>query len=159
MQDNKDSTLHAAVSPLEASLLFHGQLMRKSYDAPGFLSRSMKRARLSAKERGQIKAHVKRHQMSLAIIKTELAPPDLVPLFEDIGRLCGLVVRRTMSSPSSDFGFAELDSDSKILIILYIGGESTELVSVSETEHSAIKELEESLHLSNFQSEVVRLGL
>ncbi|OGS57253.1 MAG: hypothetical protein A3K60_06190 [Euryarchaeota archaeon RBG_19FT_COMBO_56_21] len=119
----------------------------------------MKRARLNKEDREQIKAHVEQNPMSLAIIKTELAPPELLPLLKDIAKCCKMSIRRTMSSPLSDFGFAELDSDSKILIILYIGGEHTELVSVSKTEHAAIKELEDSIHLSNFQSEVVRLGL
>jgi len=119
----------------------------------------MKPAKLRKEEREQIRAEVKQNQISLAIIKTELAPPDLSPLLADLAKSCGMRVRRTMSSPLSDFGFAELDSDSKILIVLYIGGERTELVSVSKVEQSAVKELEESIHLSNFHSEVVRLGL
>ena len=119
----------------------------------------MKRARLSKKDRERIKAHVEQHPMSLAIIKTKLAPPELLPLLTDLARCCGMSIRRTMSSPLSDFGFAELDSDSKILIVLYIGGEGTELISVSRSEQGALKELEDSIHLSNFQSELVRLGL
>ena len=119
----------------------------------------MKRVRLRDRDLERIRARVKSDSMSLAIIKTELAPPELLPLLEDIAKCCGMRLRRTMSSPLSDFGFAELDSDSKILIILYIGGKCTELVSVSRTEPSALKELEDSLHLSNFQSEIVHIGL
>ena len=119
----------------------------------------MKQARLNKTDREQIKAQVAQNPMSLAIIRTELAPPELLPLLKDVAKCCRMSIRRTMSSPLSDFGFAELDSDSKILIVLYIGGERTELVSVSRTEQTAIKELEDSIHLSNFQSEVVRLGL
>lgn len=121
--------------------------------------REMKRARFKEKDRERIIAHVKSNPASIAIIRTELAPSELLPLLEDLSKRCGMRIRRTMSSPLSDFGFAELDSDSKILIILYIGGECTELVSVSKAEPNAIKELEESIHLSNFQSELVRLGL
>lgn len=119
----------------------------------------MKTTKLSKDERAQIEAQVLDNTMTLAIIKTELAPPDLEPLFAALAKACGMRVRRSISSPLSDFGFAELDSDSKILVILYIGGQRTELVSVSKTDSDAIKELEESIHLSNFQSEVVRLGL
>jgi len=119
----------------------------------------MKRMKLNEKERERIIAHVKSNSASLAIIRTELAPSELLPLLEALAKRCKMRIRRTMSSPLSDFGFAELDSDSKILIILYIGGECTELVSVSKAEPNTIKEFEESIHLSNFQSETVRLGL
>jgi hypothetical protein len=119
----------------------------------------MKRAALKKAEIEEIASHVKENPMTLAIIRTNLAPPDLLPLFSSLGKRFGMKVRRTMSSPLSDFGFAELDSKYKILVILYIGGEQTVLIGVSKTEHSAVKELEESIHLSNFQSEVVRLGL
>lgn len=119
----------------------------------------MRAPRLRKEEREKIRALVEHEQMSLAIIRTEHAPPQLLPLFADLAKVCGMSIRRTLSSPLSDFGFAELDSDSKILIVLYMGGERTELINVSRTDPGALKELEESIHLSNFHSEVVRLGL
>jgi hypothetical protein len=47
----------------------------------------------------------------------------------------------------------------KILIVLFVGGGCTELLSVSETDEAAVKDLEDNIHSSNFLSEIIRMGL
>jgi hypothetical protein len=46
-----------------------------------------------------------------------------------------------------------------MLIVLFVGGGRTELLSVSETDETAIRDLEDNIHSSNFLSEIIRMGL
>ncbi len=105
-----------------------------------------------------IKEHVADHRMSLVVIRTELSPTQLGPLLKKIAKACGVSLLRTISTPTEDFGFAELGSKDRDLVVLWVGGKRTEFVSVSETDEEAVKELEESVHSSNFQSEILRQG-
>ncbi len=105
-----------------------------------------------------IKKHVAAHKMSIAIVRTEHSPTGLAPLLRRIGKSCGLSPMRVISTPTEDFGFAELGSKSRYLVVLWVGGKKTVLVSVSETDESAVKEMEDSIHSSNFQSEIIRQG-
>jgi hypothetical protein len=43
--------------------------------------------------------------------------------------------------------------------MLYIGGQHTELVSVSETDEIVVRDLEDSVFSSNIQSSIIRDGL
>lgn len=113
---------------------------------------------LGAEEIRLIREHVSAHTMSLAIIRTDAAPAELEPLVRKLGRACGLSPMRVLSTPSEDFGFAELGSAERHLVLLWVGGKGTELVDVSETDEAAVKELEDSIHSSNFQSEIIRQG-
>ncbi len=113
---------------------------------------------LSKDEMRSIKEQVSSHAMSLAIIRTQLSPTQLGPLLRRIGKACGLSPLRVISTPTEDFGFAELGSRERHLVVLWVGGKSTELVGVSETDEGAVKELEDSVHSSNFQSEIIRQG-
>ncbi len=113
---------------------------------------------LGKAEMNSIKEHVKSHRMSLAIIRTEASPTQLAPLLRKIGRACGLSPIRVISTPTEDYGFAELGSSERYLVVLWVGGKGTELVGVSETDMQAVQELENSIHSSNFQSEILRQG-
>jgi hypothetical protein len=105
-----------------------------------------------------IMEHVLSHKMSLAIIRTEAHPADLEPLLRKLGKACDLAPLRVLSTPTEDYGFAELGSSERYLVVLWVGGKRTELVGVSETDEDAVKELEDSIRSSNFQSEIVRQG-
>ncbi len=107
----------------------------------------------------RIKAHVAKHRMTLAVIRTDMAPPELMSVFDALASACSLAFRNALSSPLSEFGIAELNSKDKMLIVLHVGGPMTELLSVSETDELAIRELEENIHSSNFHSEIIRMGL
>ena len=115
--------------------------------------------RLSKKELEKIKEHVEKHHMTLALVRTEHAPLELDPMLKSVGKACNLSHIRTYSSSTSDFGFAELNSKWKMLIVLFVGGGCTELLSVSETDEAAVKDLEDNIHSSNFLSEIIRMGL
>lgn len=114
---------------------------------------------MNKKEVEMIKRHVTEHPMTLALVRTEHAPVELGPMLRSVGKACGLTHLRTYSSSTSDFGIAELNSKGKMLIVLFVGGGRTELLSVSETDEIAIKDLEDSIHSSNFLSEIIRMGL
>jgi hypothetical protein len=116
-------------------------------------------ARLSKKDRERIKEHVSSHKRTLALIRTEHAPTELEPMLRTLAKICGLSLRRTLSSPNSDFGIAELDSRDRMLLVLFVGGKRTELLSVSEADEGTVKDLEDSIHSSNFLSEIIRMGL
>ena len=113
---------------------------------------------LSKDETRSIKEHVVSHKMSLAIIRTEVSPSELGPLLRKIGKACGLAPLRAISTPTEDYGFAELGSSDRHLVVLWVGGKRTELVGVSETDEAAVKDLEESIRSSNFHSEIIRQG-
>ena len=113
---------------------------------------------LSKEEIRSMKEHVLAHRMSLAVIRTEFSPTELMPLIRKVGRACGLLPLRVISTPAEDYGFAELGSSERHLVVLWVGGKRTEFVSVSETDEAAVKELEESIRSSNFQSEIIRQG-
>ena len=102
--------------------------------------------------------HVTRARMTLAIIRTPHAPQQLRPVFESVSSACSLPLLRTIFSPLSDFGFAEFNSNGKMLVMLFIGGRRTELVSVSETDEITVKDLEDSVSSSNVQSSTIRDG-
>ncbi len=113
---------------------------------------------LTKDEMRTIAEHVSLHKMSLVIIRTEHSPTQLGSLLRKIGKVSGMSPLRVFSTPTEDFGFAELGSADKHLVVLWVGGKSTELVSVSETDEAAVKELEDSIHSSNFYSEIIRQG-
>ena len=113
---------------------------------------------ISRKQVDEIREHVASHRMTLAIIRSDKSPSALAPHLKKLAKSLGLVLKRTYSAPSSDFGFAELNSKGKMLIVLWVGGPRTELVSVSETDEAHVQELEESIHTSNFFSDLVREG-
>ncbi len=115
--------------------------------------------RLSKKEVDAIKRHVSAHSKTLAIIRTEHAPTELGALLESLGRACKMRLTRRSWSPASDFGFAELDSDGKILVVLWVGGKRTELMSTSEVDSQTILDMEQEVFSSNFQSSSIRDGL
>ncbi len=114
---------------------------------------------LSREDLAKVKAFCERSRMSLAVVRTREAPAALRPLFDAIAGACGLSFGRNMSSPSADFGFAELNSNGKMLVVLYIGGERTELVSLSETDEIFLQDLEDTIASSNIQSSSIRDGL
>jgi hypothetical protein len=115
--------------------------------------------RLGKQELQKIKEHVVNHPMTLALVRTEHAPVELDSMLRSIGKACNLSHLRTYSSSTSDFGIAELNSKGKMLIVLFVGGGRTELLSVSETDEMAIRDLEDNIHSSNFLSEIIRMGL
>lgn len=135
------------------------RLMRNRYVSDGTVLKLVRGPALAPEELERIAAHAAGHRMSLAVVRTEKAPSELLPLFEEIARACSMSLRRTLSSPASEFGIAEFDSNSRILIVLYMGGPRTQLVSLSEIDERALGELEESIHSSNFHSEIIRIGL
>jgi len=113
---------------------------------------------LKKDEMDAIKKHVSSHKMTLAIIRTEVSPSGLSPLLRRLGKACGLSPMRMISTPTEDYGFAEFGSSERHLVVLWVGGKGTELVGVSETDEAAVKDLEESIHSSNFHSEIIRQG-
>jgi hypothetical protein len=114
---------------------------------------------LSDEELSRINSYVRDNPMSLAVVRTPQAPTELRPLFESIAEACALSFMRSISAPTSDFGFAELNSNDRVLVVLYIGGASTELVSLSETDDIFLKDLEDAVSSSNIQSSTIRDGL
>jgi hypothetical protein len=136
-----------------------GDVMHNRYLSLHGFDLSMSSERLGKDDVERIVRFVGKHDASLALIRTEMAPTELVGVLKSLGRACGLSLTRNAWSPSSDFGFAELNSKGKMLVILYVGGERTELISVSETDEVFVRELEESISSSNFCSEIVRQGL
>ncbi|HJX04400.1 MAG TPA: hypothetical protein VJ489_01130 [Thermoplasmata archaeon] len=115
-------------------------------------------ARLPKSDLETIKKHVERHRVTLALIRTDKAPTELDSLLNATARACNLTVVRKQSSPVSDFGFAELNSKDKMLVILWIGGPRTELMSVSETDDEFVHHLEDEVVHSNFYDSVLRHG-
>lgn len=107
----------------------------------------------------QIEEHMSAHGMTLALVRTEHAPSELTPLLEAAGGRLGVSLSRTYSSPMSEFCIAEFGSEGKVLVMLFTRGTRTELVSVSETDEVALGDLEDSIHYSNFHSEIMRHGL
>jgi hypothetical protein len=116
-------------------------------------------AELGREDLEKVRAFCEGRRMSLAVVRTREAPAGLRPLFDSIAGACGLSFGRNMSSPSADFGFAELYSNGKMLVVLYIGGERTELVSLSETDEVFLQDLEDTIASSNIQSSSIRDGL
>jgi len=114
---------------------------------------------LSKREIDTVKKHVKAHSMTLALIRTEHAPTELDNLLSALSRACGVRLVRSSWTPSSDFGFAELNSNSRILVVLWIGGDKTELVSVSEIDEDQLLDMENEVFSSNFLSTSIRDGL
>jgi hypothetical protein len=106
-----------------------------------------------------IRRHVSHARMTLAIVRTSEAPQQLRPVFEAVSEACSLPLVRTIFSPLSDFGFAEFNSNGKMLVMLFIGGGHTELVSVSDTDEIVVRDLEDSVSSSNIQSSIIRDGL
>jgi len=107
----------------------------------------------------RIEEHVRTHSMTLALVRTGRAPGELAPLLQAVERKLGVRLSRTYSSPMSEFCIAELGSGDKVLVMLFMQGKDTELVSVSETDEVALRDLEDSIHYSNFHSEIMRHGL
>ena len=119
----------------------------------------MAKKTLSKREIDSVKAHVKAHPMTLALIRTEHAPTELDSLLAGLSKACGVRLVRSSWTPSSDFGFAELNSDSRILIVLWVGGDKTELVSVSEIDQERLLDMENEVFSHNFLSTSIRDGL
>ena len=119
----------------------------------------MAKKSLTKKEIDEIKVHVKSHSMTMALIRTEHAPAELDSLMKALARACKMTLLRSASTPSSDFGFAELNSTSRILVVLWVGGDRTELVSVSETDEERLLDMENEVFSSNFLSTSIRDGL
>ncbi len=113
---------------------------------------------LTEEELGRVRERVEADPVSVAIVRTEHAPTELKPLLDALAEVCRMRFVRTSWSPSADFGFAEFNSDDKILILLWIGGSRTELVSVSAADDALLESLEESIRSSKFCSEVLRHG-
>ncbi|MBN1677017.1 MAG: hypothetical protein JW880_00615 [Candidatus Thermoplasmatota archaeon] len=107
----------------------------------------------------RIKAHMSAHDMTLALVRTQHAPGGLTPLLEDAESRLGVKRSRIYSSPMSDFYIAEMSSGDKVLVMLFMAGTSTELVSVSLTDEVALKDIEDSIRYSNFYSEIMRHGM
>jgi hypothetical protein len=118
----------------------------------------MSAVELTKEELGRIAEHNKSHQKSVALIRTEHAPTELTPLLDAVGKACRMKLKRTSWSPSADFGYAEFNSKEKMLIVLWVGGSRTQLLSVSTTDEVFVEDLEESIHSSKFYSELVRHG-
>lgn len=114
---------------------------------------------LTDEEIRTIGEHVRAHSMTLALVRTERAPPELTHLLETVERRLGTNLTRTYSSPMSEFFIAEFASRDRSLVLLFMPGKRTELLSVSETDQAAVKDLEDSIHYSNFHSEIMRHGL
>jgi len=114
---------------------------------------------LSKKEIDTVKAHVKAHPMTLALIRTEHAPSELDSLLSALSRACGVRLVRSSWTPTTDFGFAELNSNARILVVLWVGGDKTELVSVSEIGEEQLLDMENEVFSSNFLSTSIRDGL
>jgi hypothetical protein len=114
---------------------------------------------LGEDEVARIKVHLESHPVTLALVRTEHAPAEFASVLKSLAGRCQLSLRNTLSSPNSDMGIAELESKDRRLIVLFIGGERTELLSVSETDDATVKDIEDSIHSSNFLSEIIRMGL
>ncbi|HUV61867.1 MAG TPA: hypothetical protein VMW71_06855 [Thermoplasmata archaeon] len=114
---------------------------------------------LTPSEMERVCEDVRRFRMTLAVIRSDEAPQQLRRLFEDVSSRCSLPLVRVICSPLSDFGFAEFNSNDKMLVVLFIGGTRTELVSVSETDEVFVQDMEDSVSASNIQSSVIRDGL
>jgi len=114
---------------------------------------------LSEKDIESIRRHVLEHRSSVAIIRTEHAPTELDQLLTTIAEACGLSQSKKTWSPTSDFGFAELNSNDRILVVLWVGGPRTELVSVSELEPDSIPDMEVEVFQKNYLSSSIRDGL
>ncbi len=114
---------------------------------------------LSEPEISRIEEHMRTHTMTLALVRTGLAPGELGPLLDAIEGRLRASLSRTYSSPMSEFCIAEMGSGGKVLVLLFVEGKRTELMSVSETDEVAVKDLEDSIHYSNFYSEIMRHGL
>ena len=119
----------------------------------------MGEASLTTGEMDGIAEHVRSTDKTLAVIRTEHAPSELTSLFAAVSSACGVALQRNMWSPNSDFGFAQFYSNGKMLVLLYIGGPRTELVSVSDTDDVFVEEVEETIFSSNIQSSSIRDGL
>ncbi len=102
--------------------------------------------------------HVKENKSTAAVIRTDHAPTELMPLLQAVAKACKLEILRTSWSPSADFGFAELNSKEKMLVVLWVGGAKTELISVSVADDYFVRDLEDAIHSSKFYSELVRHG-
>lgn len=113
---------------------------------------------LNRSELKRVCGHVRLNRSTLAVVRTSASPQQLRPLFEQVANACSLPLVRVISSPLSDFGFAEFNSNSTMLVMLFIGGERTELVSVSETDRATVQDLEDSVSSSNVHSSVIRDG-
>jgi hypothetical protein len=133
--------------------------MRNRYVVRRDRSDSMVKTLLTKKEVDVIKEHVKDNPMTMAIIRTEHAPTELDPLLKALARACKLELSKRSWSPASDFGFAELNSDTKILVLLWVGGKKTELMSVSETDPATVLDMEQEVFSTNFLSSSIRDGL
>lgn len=107
----------------------------------------------------EIAEYTSRCGMTLALVRTNEAPQQLRQMFDAVAVACGLPLVRTIFSPLSDFGFAEFNSDGRMLVMLIIGGVRTELVSVSETDNVFLQDLEDAVSSSNIQSSSIRDGL
>lgn len=114
---------------------------------------------LSEAELSMIDEHMRAHAMTLALVRTALAPGELASLLEAAESRLSVRLSRTYSSPMSEFSMAELGSGSRVLVMIFVAGKGTELVSLSETDEVAVKDLEDSIHYSNFHSEIMRHGL
>lgn len=114
---------------------------------------------LSEEELSRIEEHMRAHTMTLALVRTALAPGEMTPFLAAVGRRLGVELSRTYSSPMSEFCMSEFGSGGRLLVLLLLAGSRTELVSVSETDETSVKSLEDSIHYSNFQSEIMRHGL
>ncbi|OGS42495.1 MAG: hypothetical protein A3K67_03680 [Euryarchaeota archaeon RBG_16_62_10] len=119
----------------------------------------MSPAGLSKVEVRRVKDHVSKHPMTVAVVRTDRAPSEITRLVRSLASACGLRVRRTVSSASSEFGIAELNSEHKMLIVLHVGGKGTELVSVSEADEAFLRDVEDSIFASNYHSGIIRDGL
>ena len=114
---------------------------------------------MTKEEIDAIRKHVEENPMSLAIIRTEHAPTELDSLLDSLARACDMQLSRRSWSPVSDFGFAEFNSNEKILVLLWVGGKRTELMSISETDMATVLEMEQEVFSTNYLSSSIRDGL
>jgi len=115
--------------------------------------------RLTESELSRIRDHVRCHVMTLALVKTERAPGNLAPVLKSLEDRLGLRLARTYSSPMSEFSMAEFGSEGRALVVLFMAGNGTELIGLSETDEVSVRDLEDGIHYSNFHSEILRHGL
>lgn len=114
---------------------------------------------LSGEDLTRLRDFCEGRPMALAIVRTREAPSALDAMFSGVAGACGLRFCRNLSSPASDFGFAEFNSNDRILVLLYIGGDRTELVSLADIDMVFLNDLEETISSSNIQSSSIRDGL
>lgn len=119
----------------------------------------MTKKSLSKSEVDSVKTYVKSHPMTLALIRTEHAPTELDHVLSALAKACSLSLMRRSWTPSSDFGFAELNSNDRILVVLWVGGDRTELVSVSEIDRERLLDMEDEVFSSNYMSTSIKDGL